>query len=81
MLPTRHATPPDSTHHICAAHRTLPIMLAKSSAIRVQARPARGSVVAAAASRPVWLPNVNPPPHLKGELAGDNGEGSAATAQ
>jgi light-harvesting complex I chlorophyll a/b binding protein 5 len=37
---------------------------------RPQARTVR---VAAAASRPVWLPNVTPPKYLDGTLAGDFG--------
>ncbi|GBF98157.1 light-harvesting protein of photosystem I [Raphidocelis subcapitata] len=34
---------------------------------------ARSVRVAAAANRPVWLPNVTPPKYLDGTLAGDNG--------
>ncbi|WIA08601.1 hypothetical protein OEZ85_008030 [Tetradesmus obliquus] len=49
----------------------------RSSALRAPtraSRPARSAVrVAAAAGRPTWLPNLNPPAHLKGEMAGDFG--------
>lgn len=46
--------------------------------VRVASRTAsvrpRGAVrVFAAANRPVWLPGIEVPPHLKGEMAGDSG--------
>lgn len=36
-------------------------------------RSARSSIVCAAQTRPVWLPGITPPVHLKGKLAGDTG--------
>ena len=43
------------------------------SGVRSARTPARSSVRAAAASRPLWAPNVVAPEYLKGELAGDYG--------
>ncbi|PNW81164.1 hypothetical protein CHLRE_07g344950v5 [Chlamydomonas reinhardtii] len=50
------------------------MIAAKSQVALGRRAPVRGQrVVAAASARPTWLPGLNPPAHLKGALAGDNG--------
>lgn len=50
-----------------------------SSRARVSSRSRAATRIVCAAGRPTWLPNLTPPAHLDGSMAGDFGMRTDAT--